>query len=341
MSDTSPITAQSVDAVVVQAAATSFTPKAVDTHKPWLLWTGVVGAIFSLIALLSLVLLGQRLLAVESAQQAQLEQQFQQRQAVQVMTQALEATQQAQSQRLQAVTEGVDALNAQWLEWQQAKPNRWQQTDALVVRVLLAQLRGVAMINADPRQLAAFVQAWQAQLQQGGVAEDHALTRALSQELSALAMDVPSWRSEQAHWQALQQQLAVTQDGFQSMPASRVALSDDSVELSWWQRLTALIHITPVQQDKDQAAQAVRARALWTTQADMAMLMLRYGLLTNQPLLVQEHSQQLQRLLQQQAPALLLQWQSQLLVWQQWEGLPIPKWHYLETYLAAQDSLLP
>jgi hypothetical protein len=41
----------------------------------------------------------------------------------------------------------------------------------------------------------------------------------------------------------------------------------------------------------------------------------------------------LQALLAQQSPQLLAKWQSRLQLWQAWQGIPQPQWHYLHNHI--------
>lgn len=82
-------------------APTQNTPSVDQSVKasPWLLWTGVLGAFFALVALFALWFFGQRLLVLEAAQQ-QLADQAQQ------VTQ-LQATLDVVRQQQQAIADGL------------------------------------------------------------------------------------------------------------------------------------------------------------------------------------------------------------------------------------------
>ncbi|MCH9743022.1 MAG: hypothetical protein K0U21_07415 [Proteobacteria bacterium] len=300
--------------------------------SPWLLWTGVLGAFFALVALFALWFFGQRLLVLEAAQQ-QLADQAQQ------VTQ-LQATLDVVRQQQQAIADGltsrVDLLAEALVTLEKKKAIGMQITAPVMVRFMLSQLRTVAWVHPEPIQLAQFLAAWQQQLRSQGVADDHALMQALAQESAALRTDIPTWSSESEAWLQLKQQL----DQVESAPSSLMVTpeQDDMTGRPWWQRLQAFIKITPTTENDTEIAAQVRSRSVWVVQTQLALAQIRFGLLTNQSVIVNQSGQVLQQLLAQQTPSLAAQWQSRLAVWQSWQGLPMPDWHYLENYLSAQEK---
>lgn len=192
------------------------------------------------------------------------------------------------------------------------------------------QLRSSVQLNPDPVRLGAFLQHWQTELIASGIAPNHALVQALKQEQNALSYSTPTWQSEAQAWSALSAQL--NQPSLAPFIARPKELASEG---AWWQKLSNLVHIRPIDMHESEFSQTVVQRATWPVQSILAMEVIQVGLLTNQPLLVQQATQQLQALLSVQAPNLFQDWQSRLQLWQAWQGITQPEWHYVQNYLNA------
>ncbi len=306
--------------------------------KPWLLWTGVVGAIFALLAMGAILALSQKLEA-QAAALTKLEEVAAQPQALvsalrQEISEHFVQQQAAQKSLLQQQAELAEKLEA----LARQKAAGWQLTDAPAIQFMLAQLQATAVLNPDPIRLGHFLQHWQTSLTDAGVAQDHALMQALTSERNALRSDIPSWQSEAEMWQGLRADLAsVKLDSGMNQAVDLVA----DAPADWWQRLSSLVRIRPAGVSDSELSQTLSQRGIWPVQTALALEVIQVGLLTNQPLLVNQASNQLQALLAQQSVQLLTKWQSRLQLWQAWQGIPQPQWHYLHNHikqLAEQTS---
>lgn len=304
--------------------------------KPWLLWTGVVGAIFALFAMAAVLALSQKLEA-QANLLAQLTEVSSQPQALvsllrQEFTDSLAQQQTIQAQLLQQQNDlitKVDTLTQQ-------KATGWQLTDPVAIRFMLAQLQASAQLNPDPVRITEFLTHWHTSLLDAQVKPDHALLQAIISERNALRTDLPNWQSEALTWLKLKQELATTpltlamnQTARPEAPTS----TENSTSDDWWLRLTSLVRIRPAGVSDAELAQTLSQRGIWPVQTALAMSVIQVGFLTNQPQLVNQSSEQLKTLLSQQTPELLSKWQSRLQLWQNWQGIPQPEWHYLHNYL--------
>jgi hypothetical protein len=304
--------------------------------KPWLLWTGVVGAIFALFAMAAVLALSQKL-EVQANLLAKLAEAASQPQALvstlrQEFTDNLTQQQTTQAQLLQQQND----LITQFDTLAQQKATGWQLTDPVAIRFMLAQLQASSQLNPDPIRLAGFLTHWQATLLEAKVKPDHALLQAIISERDALRSDLPNWQSEAATWQQLKQALAIARPAITMSqtitPESGTSTENDTSD-AWWQRLTSLVRIRPAGVSDAELAQTLSQRGIWPVQTALALSVIQVGFLTNQPQLVNQSSEQLSILLSQQTPELLNKWQPRLQLWQSWQGVPQPAWHYLHNYL--------
>jgi hypothetical protein len=281
--------------------------------KPWLLWTGVVGAIFALFAMAAVLALSQKL-EVQANLLAKLAEAASQPQALvstlrQEFTDNLTQQQTTQAQLLQQQND----LITQFDTLAQQKATGWQLTDPVAIRFMLAQLQASSQLNPD-----------------------HALLQAIISERDALRSDLPNWQSEAATWQQLKQALAIARPAITMSqtitPESGTSTENDTSD-AWWQRLTSLVRIRPAGVSDAELAQTLSQRGIWPVQTALALSVIQVGFLTNQPQLVNQSSEQLSILLSQQTPELLNKWQPRLQLWQSWQGVPQPAWHYLHNYL--------
>jgi hypothetical protein len=309
--------------------------KTVKAAKPWLLWTGVIGALFALLAMAAILVLSQKLEA-QAQTLAQLEVVAKQPQemVIKLRQEILDElaqqrlTQQNLAQQQKELVVSIERLARQ-------KEAGWQLTDASVVKFMLVELKATSLLNPDSARLSHFLRQWQSELSQSGISRDHALMQALDSESNALRTDVPNWQSESDAWHALQTDLATIKQEVGSKQAQEVT-SDTSGDL--WQKLSALVRIRPAGMSENELSQTVSQRIIWPVQAALALEVVQVGLLSNQPLLVNQVSTQLLTLLSQQAPDLLPKWQSRLLLWQTWQGMVQPEWHYLQNYIQQQGE---
>jgi hypothetical protein len=236
----------------------------------------------------------------------------------------------AQQQVIQdKLTQTQETLNAKLELLERKKEAGWQLTDLPAIRYMLTQLQASAQLNPDPARLADFLQHWQQSLSDSGVSNDHALMQALSSERTALRSDVPNWQSEAPAWQSLASQLASVhlETGMTAPLAASETPSD------WWQKLSGLVRIRPAGVSDAELAQTLTLRGIWPVQTALALEVIQVGLLTNQPALVNQASTRLSALLIQQTPDLYQAWQSRLQLWQAWQGMPQPQWHYLQNHI--------
>lgn len=303
------------------------------TAKPWLLWTGVVGALFALLAMGAVLALSQKL-EVQAQSLAKLEEAAMQPQVLvlalrEELMDGIKQQQAMQKSLLQQQSELSEKLE----ELARKKAAGWQLTDAPAIRFMLAQLQASAQLNPDPIRLAQFLQHWQSSLSDAGIAQDHALMQALTSERNALRNDIPTWSSETESWRALRADLTNTR-----LESGMAQASRDVIDMpnDWWQRLTSLVRIRPAGVSDAELAQTLSQRGIWPVQTALAMEVIQVGLLTNQPQLVNQASERLVTLLSQQAPELLTTWQSRLQLWKTWSGLAQPEWHYLNNHLKQQ-----
>lgn len=305
----------------------------------WLLWTGVLGALLALLSLLAIMVLGQKLFALESAQhQISIEtQQTLDAQQSQWRAQQLNLIEQQQALATtlrQELTDALTQLDQRLKESQQHQP--WQFTDVNVVKLMAAQLQGLSLLSVEPQALKAFIESWQGLLAQQGVEASHPLRLALTQEAQTLSrlsternglVGEQSWRV----WQGLIDYYAPASADGLIKPTTEVS---DSEASSWWSGFLKFIRITPAEQVDTSRLTQLRDATLWQTQASMALTQLRWGVQTNQPRLVQVESQQLAQLLAVMAVSLPESMSAQLGAWQAWSGWPTYEWSYLRDYLA-------
>ena len=325
-----------VDADVVMSDGQKSSP------KPWLLWTGVLGAGLALLSLLASLLLGQRMNEVQqqyagmaetvTGLQEQREQVETLQQHIQQLLQAqrtLEAQQQATDQQQQTHTQQLAVLVRH-------KASSWQLTDIAAVRLMLAELKSVTLTSSDARVWLAFLIDWQSWLLQSGVADDHALVQALRAEQAAIRVDWPSWQTEAQHWQQLSSVLAGAIPKHASVSQSPLVTegSDDS----WWHMLGNIIRITPATLDDQAMSQQVRERNLWPVQTALAMETLRAGMVLAQADVVQASANTLAQLLAQHAPDVWQQWQPHVSAWQTWQPIPKPQWQHIQRYMESQQG---
>lgn len=305
------------------------------TVKPWLLWTGVVGALFALLAMAAILVLSQKLEA-QAQTLAQLEGVAKQPQEM-VITLRQEILAELAQQRLsqQKLVQQQNELVAKIEELARQKEAGWQLTDAPAVRFMLVELQATSLLNPDPARLSHFLRQWQSELSQSGISGDHALMQALDSEKNALRNDIPNWQSEADAWQLLKIDLATIKQESVSKQVQDTP-ADTSGDL--WQKLSALVRIRPAGMSENELSQTISQRVIWPVQAALALEVVQVGLLTHQPLLVNQASTQLLTLLSQQAPELLSKWQSRLLLWQAWQGMARPEWHYLQNYIQQQGE---
>lgn len=312
----------------------------------WQLWTGVLGAVLAVGALLALVLLGQRLqqlqaevsgvtqsMLLASAQQQTLDALSVQMSGLSARLDAISADQRqqvAQGQaRLESVQAQLDALARQ-------KASGWQLTDAPAVALMLGELQGLSVLGSEPVRLKMFVQQWQAVLTQAGVASDHALMQALASDLAALRLEAPVWGNSADDWSRLHAQvLAVQTEAPVSQPAG------EPTEGVWWEKWLKLVRITPASGEDASLSQQLRQRSLWPVQAALALEGVRAGLVLSQPAVVQDSAARLQQLLTQQAPMLAREWADTLDAWKRWQPPPVPEWGHIQRYLKAQQESQP
>lgn len=331
-----------------QSSSSAADASTANTLSPgrWQLWTGVLGAVLAVGALLALVLLGQRLqqlqaevsgvsqgMALASAQQQTLDELSAQLSGLNARLDAVSVDQRQQ------VTQGqarLDAVQTQLDSLARQKAPGWQLTDAPAVALMLGELQGLSALGSEPARLKAFVQQWQAVLAQAGVASDHALLQALASDLAALRLDAPVWGNSADAWSALHAQvLAVQTEAPVSQPAGEPA------EGVWWEKWLKLVRITPASGEDASLSQQLRQRSLWPVQAALALEGVRAGLVLSQPAVVQDSAVRLQQLLAQQAPALASQWADTLDAWTRWQRPPVPEWGHLQRYLKAQQESQP
>ncbi len=323
--------------MTLEASATA--SESNTTAKPWLLWTGVVGALFALLAMGAVLVLSQKL-EVQAQTLAKLEEAAMQPQALvlalrEELMDGIKQQQAMQKSLLQQQTELSEKLE----ELARKKEAGWQLTDAPAIRFMLAQLQASALLNPDPIRLAQFLQHWQSSLSDAGIAQDHALMQALTSERNALRKDIPTWSSEATSWQTLRSELAATRLALamnQDLAPETSGVAEGAISNDWWQRLTSLVRIRPAGVSDAELAQTLSQRGIWPVQTALAMEVIQVGLLTNQPQLVNQASERLVTLLSQQAPELLTTWQSRLQLWKTWSGLAQPEWHYLNNHLKQQ-----
>lgn len=310
--------------------------------KPWLLWTGVLGAVLALLGLLASVLLGQRMNDLQQryddmtesvtslqTQRTQVETLQQQTQQLLQAQATLQAQQQTVEQQQQHHTQQLITLTRQ-------QASSWQLTDIAAVRLMLAELKSVTLTSSDARMWLLFLTDWQQWLLQAGIADDHALVQALRSEQAAIRVDWPSWRTEAQHLQQLSSQLMATVP--QAPTASTATQKSDDIESSWWQMLRRIVRISPATLDDQAMSQQVRERSLWPVQTSLAMETLRAGMVLAQSDVVQASASTLAQLLAQHAPELWQQWQAHIVTWQQWQPTPKPQWLHLQRYLESQPG---
>lgn len=308
-------------------------PQASSTTRPWLLWTGVLGAIFAMVALFALVLLSQRLVALESAQA----QSLQDRQQLQRLTEQVGVLQQQQASAVTKLSQEMATLSTEVDQLTQRAVGSWQLTDPVVIRFMLSQLQASALVNPNAQSLRPFLEQWQAALRMSGVDDGHALMQALQQEIRALRTDVPVWHTEAELWQ----QLSEAVDRASVATLTPTVATTVTTDYGWWQSLTRFIRITPNDDNATALSEQLHTRSLWRVKSALALEIIRLGFISNQPALVHSASHELQSLLAQQAVPLADDWSSRLAVWESWSGIPLPQWHYLTTYLASQTPVAP
>jgi hypothetical protein len=306
----------------------------------WLVWTGVLGAFLALLSLTVVMLLGQRLLQLESTQAQSMLDNQQLLNSQQIQWQAQQQQQFEQQQNLsselrQALTDALKQVDER-LKAQQQQHQPWQFTDVKIVQLMAAQLQGLSLLSVAPQNVLTFLESWQSLLAQQGIEASHPLRQALTQEAQVLnrlsterttLMDEQTWRV----WQGLIDYHAPTSANGLIKPTTEVT---DSETKSWWSSLLKFIRITPAQAVDTSRLTQWRDATLWQTQASMALTQLRWGVQSNQPHLVQIESQQLAQLLAVMAVSLPEIMSAQLLAWQSWSGWSQHEWTHLREYLA-------
>ena len=310
-------------------------------QAPWLLWTGVIGAVFALLALFAIVGLGQKLSSIEASlsNMAGLEQQLSaQSDMVQAQRQWLESQTQQFEQRLVQTEQAQQALVTNMSQWQKQQQAGWRLTDTAAIRFALAQLMLAGQVNPNPQGLRSFLLVWQQQLREAEVADNDALMQAIAQELAALRFDVPQWHSQQAVWHRLAQRVSATDALLSTDQAAPVA---SQPEMGLWDKLTGLIKVRPTGLSEQAMALQLQQKSLWPVQTQLSLELVRLGFQRNQPELVQQSAGQLAILLQQQSAVLTDAEQAALVLWQQWQGVPVPSWSYLQALLTQREAAQP
>lgn len=331
------------EALVAENAIIETAPVVKHTSvKPWLVWTGVVGAVFAVLALFALVLLGQRVLQMdEQIGKLSTEQQSIHMQSDQLL-QANQSIERQLSDQLSAWQQAQQdqALLVQQLKQLQAHQQAgWRLTDVMAIRFTLAQLETLSQVNPQPTQLKAFLQQWQQRLLAAGMKADDALNTAIEQEISALRIDIPTWQSQQADWQSLSLHVTDAAVPVQSPDASTP--SENEAPAGVWEKLARLVKIRPAGMSETALADELQHKTLWPLQTRVALELIRVGLMTNQAVLVQQSAEQLEQLITHQGVSLSDTEKASLTLWRGWQGFTAPSWSYLHSLLAQRGIETP
>jgi hypothetical protein len=297
--------------------------------------------VFALLALFAIVGLGQKLNTMEASllHMTALEQQISvQSDMVQAQRQWLESQAQQLEQRLKQIEQSQHALVTNMSQWQKQQQAGWRLTDTAAIRFALVQLMLAGQVNPNPQGLRSFLLVWQQQLRAAEVADDDALMQAIAQELAALRFDVPQWHSQQAVWQSLVHRVSVS-DALLSTDQTAPVMNQPETGL--WDKLIGLIKVRPAGLSEQAMAQQLQQKSLWPVQTQLSLELVRLGFQRNQPELVQQSAAQLALLLQQQSVVLTDAEQAALVLWQQWQGVPVPSWSYLQALLSQREAAQP